>query len=146
MDLKQLEIAINEALENQDAYLVDLEFAEGNNITVYVDADGGINLQRIKMINRQIEAAFDREVEDFSLTVSSPGLSKPLKVYRQYVNNIGRWVKVKTADNKVLIGQLKEVTPTDITLELPPVKKKDPIITQVISFENIVETKIEIRF
>jgi ribosome maturation factor RimP len=146
MDLQKLEIAVAEALENQEAYLVELQIAEGNNITVYADADGGISVQKLKMISRQVEAAFDREIEDFALVVSSPGLGKPFRVHRQYTNNIGRWVKVKTTSNEKLIGELIEATTENITLSIPAEKKKEEPTTRVLAFDEIIETKIEIRF
>jgi ribosome maturation factor RimP len=46
----------------------------------------------------------DREVEDYSLEVSSPDLTKPLKVFRQYLKNIGRDLSVKKADKSKTEG------------------------------------------
>jgi ribosome maturation factor RimP len=146
MDRNKLETAIAGALESQDAYLVELIVGADNVISLFVDADGGISLQKLKMINREVEAAFDREVEDFELTVSSPGLERPFRVQRQYRNNIGRWVKVKTADGKVRTGKLQSVSEEAIVLEVHPVKKKDPVVEETIGFTDITETKIEIRF
>ena len=146
MDNTRLNTIINEALENKNAFLVDLEIKEGNVITVYADTDNGITIQELKMLNREIESALDRDVEDFALTVSSPGLSNPFKIKRQYKNNIGRWIKVKTTDRETVIGKLEDADDDKITLSIPPEKKKDSARIETLAYEEIVETKIEIRF
>lgn len=146
MDLNKLNEAISAALETQDAYFVDLVVGTDNNFTLYADAPGGISVQKLKMINRKVEAEFDREIEDYALTVSSPGLERPLKVHAQYVNNVGRWLKVTLIDGSQFIGELKETTEDKITIEVPPQKKKEEAVTKEIAFDEIKETKIEIRF
>lgn len=145
MEREKIDHAVSEALVENEAFLVDLELSEGNTIALFVDADGGIKINQLKMISRQIEAALDRETEDFALTVSSPGLDRPLRVHRQYVNNIGRWLKIKTA-NGTIKGQLKEVTEDNITVVQPAKKKKETDLIETVSFDEIVETKIQVRF
>lgn len=146
MEASKINEAINLALEAHQAYLVELEVLPGNNINVYVDVDGGIKVQQLKLMSRAIEAALDREVEDFALVVSSPGLERPFRVHRQYVNNIGRWLKVKTKDGAAVIGELTGVTDVSLTLNIPGKKKKDAAEVREIAFEDIEESKIEIRF
>lgn len=145
MEREKIDHAVSEALVENEAFLVDLELSEGNTIALFVDADGGIKINQLKMISRQIEAALDRETEDFALTVSSPGLDRPLRVHRQYVNNIGRWLKIKTA-NGTIKGQLKEVTEDNIIVVQPAKKKKETDLIETVSFDEIVETKIQVRF
>lgn len=146
MEATKINAAINLALEAQEAYLVELEVLPGNNINVYVDTDGGIKVQQLKLMSRAIEAALDREVEDFALVVSSPGLERPFRVHRQYVNNVGRWLKVKTKVGEPVIGELTGVTDVSLTLNIPGKKKKDAAEVREIAFEDIEESKIEIRF
>mgnify|MGYP000961767020 FL=1 len=146
MDQEKLHSAISEALADNNAYLVDLVLEEGNKITLFADADEGIKVHQLKMINRQIEDAFDREVEDFDLTVSSPGLDRPFKVKRQFANSIGRWVKVKLNEGEKVIGKLISVTDENITVSIPAEKKNQPDTEKTFAFDEINETKIEIRF
>jgi len=75
-----------------------------------------------------VESSFDREVEDFSLEVSSPGVGKPLLVNRQFKKNVGRTVKVKTLDLQKFEGELTSVDENGIEItyeekELVPGKK-----------------------
>ena len=127
--------------------MVDLDIKEGNVISVFADTDKGITVQELKMLSREIESALDRDVEDFALTVSSPGLERPFKIKRQYIKNVGRWIKVKTSQNETIIGKLESATDDEIIINIPPDRKKKESAKKVtLAFEEIVETKIEIRF
>ncbi len=84
---------------------------------------------------------------DFSLEVSSPGIDEPLKLLRQYKKNIGRNVEVITNDEAVKEGLLKEVTDEAITIEQEEGKgKKAVIVNTIISFADIKQTKVLIKF
>jgi len=140
--IKEIALAATEA---NDAFLVEVELKPNNVIVVYADADTGLSIDQIKMINRKIEAELDRDVEDFNLTVSSPDLNKPLKIWRQYKKNVGRTLKVKFQDRQAE-GDLVEVTEEDITLSIPGKKKKDPATALTIAFADITEAKVGIKF
>ncbi len=146
MERSRIEAVISSVLAEKEAFLVDLEINEGNVINAFVDTDAGIKINELKMINRAIEGALDREQEDFALTVSSPGLDRPLKLHRQYANNVGRWVKVKANEAGTVKGQLKQVQDETITVEVPAKKKKESATMVEIPFTDIVETKIQVRF
>ena len=53
-----------------------------------------MTLEDCESVNDAVLAAFDRDVEDYSLTVSSAGLDQPFKVLRQYQKAIGTQVEV----------------------------------------------------
>ena len=125
MEQHKIEEIAFAAAEANEAFLVDVELKPNNVIVVYADSDAGLSIDQIKMINRKIEAELDRDVEDFNLTVSSPDLNKPLKIWRQYKKNVGRTLKVKFQDRQAE-GDLVEVSEEDITLSIPGTKKKDP--------------------
>src|SRR4030095_12729954 len=79
-------------------FLVEVKIRLGNNIKIFVDADRGISIDRLAQYNRslyrQIEESGLFPNNDFSLELSSPGLDEPLKLRRQYLKNIGRYVEV----------------------------------------------------
>ena len=145
MDQHKIEEIALAATEANDAFLVDVELKPNNVIVVYADADAGLSIDQIKMINRKIEGELDRDVEDFNLTVSSPDLNKPLKIWRQYKKNVGRTLKVKFQDRQAE-GDLVEVREEDITLSIPGKKKKDPATVLTIAFADINEAKVGIKF
>lgn len=79
-------------------FLVGLKISDAFKVTVAIDGDHGVNLQDCIEISRFIDNNLDREEQDFSLEVASAGVSTPLKSARQFAKNIGRTLKIKTAD------------------------------------------------
>jgi ribosome maturation factor RimP len=114
-----------------DAFIVSVSVRPGNAIEVLLEKDSGLNVEDCKKVSRHIESSLDREKEDFSLEVSSPGVGKPLTVFRQYLKNVGRTVKVKAEDGEKYEGDLAEVSEVGIVLKyqekevLPGKKKKE---------------------
>jgi ribosome maturation factor RimP len=109
-------IHIEERIADSDIFIVDVTVRPGNVIEVTLDADGGISIESCTEVHRHLLKQMDREVEDYSLVVGSPDLTKPLLVRRQYVKNIGRSLAVKTHESNKFEGVLTHVTDTDITL------------------------------
>jgi len=144
---------IDETIEGTDIFLVDLKISGGNKISVLVDAIGGLPITDCMKVSRGIEHNLDRESEDFSLDVSSPGLDKPLKVFRQYEKNIDRSIKVSTTEEGVFNAKILSVDEPKIELEIEEIitkcdltegfKKGDKIN---FSQEDIKEAKINISF
>ena len=145
MDYKTIENIVTEVLEDENAFLVNLELNEGNNIVLNADSFEGMTFNRLKMVNRKIEALLDREVEDFSIVVSSPGLDKPLKVHKQYLLNVNRSLRVVLKNDAIVIGKLTEVDDEKITLVTKP-SKKVKSETHSVAFQDILEAKVEIEF
>ena len=88
-------------------FIVDISVGLGNAISVVIDSDHGLSIDKCIEMSRHIEHQFDREVEDFSLEVSSPGLTQPFKVLRQYLKNLGKEVEIVTSKGDKLVGILK---------------------------------------
>ena len=145
MEYAVIEQAAKLAAEENNAFLVELEVKPNNVIIAFVDSDEGLNMDQIKMINRRMEAEFDREIEDFNLTISSPDLNRPLKILRQYNMNVGRFLKVKFNDREEE-GELLEVTEEYIVLSVPQQKKSAPNQELKIDFNDLTEAKVAIRF
>ena len=101
--------------EKPDLFLIDLSVNEANKILVTLDGDQGIQLQDCIDISRAIEHNLDREEQDFALEVASVGVGSPLKLVRQYVNNIGRTLIVKLATSTIE-AELIAATESHITL------------------------------
>ncbi len=98
-------------------FIVDVKVSKDNNIVVKADTEQGITIDECGELSAAIEAAFDRDAEDFDLEVSSPGLTEPLKLPRQYHKNIGREVVVETIDGEKLRGTIAEANDTSFALE-----------------------------
>lgn len=144
---------IQDKLDENNCFLVELEIGEGNAISIEIDSYDGISVKDCIELSKVIDANLDREEEDFEMNVSSAGLDKPLRVIEQYKKNIGRDVKVVPLDGLVVKGELKEVTDDEIVVEFSSKeriegrKKKETIIkSEKIKFNNIKETTIIISF
>ena len=76
MDRSAFESVLREAVTQRGCILVDLDFDDDDNIfVVTIDRDGAdVELADCEFVHRAILAAFDRDVEDYSLTVTSAGI------------------------------------------------------------------------
>ena len=144
---------VDEALAlNESLYLIELSISVNNKVQVVIDGDNGVSLSETMRISRAINDNFDREVEDFSLEVSTPDIAHPLKVKRQYIKNLNRILKVKTEEEE-LEGTLVTADEDKIVLqwkarELKPVGKGKVTVdkTATLEYTEIKEAKVKILF
>jgi ribosome maturation factor RimP len=123
IDKTALEQVINEALEGSKLYLVTLKVSKDNIIDVALDSDEDITIDDCVAVNDAVHAAFDRDEEDYELTVGSYGITSPLLLPRQYQKNVGYEVEVLTADGRKLKGVLADADEEGFTLSMT-VKRK----------------------
>ena len=143
----------NSRLKEIGAFLVDVNISHDNRIRVIIDSENGISVNDCVAVSRNIEHNLDRDIEDFSLEVTSAGLTEPFRHPRQFIKNLGREVKVKLNDGSVMKGILKNADESEIELLVPKKGKKgsgksrekeQELIT--IDMEDIKETKLIISF
>jgi ribosome maturation factor RimP len=146
-DIVDIALALNESL-----YLIELSISVNNKVQVVVDGDNGVSLSECMRISRVINDNFDREVEDFSLEVTTPDIAHPLKVKRQYIKNLNRILKVKTAEEEIE-GTLVTADEDTIVLqwkarEPKPVGKGNVTVEKTVTLEytEIKEAKVKILF
>ena len=123
IDKTALEQVINEALEGTKMYLVTIKVSKDNIIDVALDSDEDITIDDCVAVNDAVLAAFDRDDEDYELTVGSYGITSPLLLPRQYRKNVGYEVEVLTADGRKLKGVIADANEEGFTLTTT-VKKK----------------------
>ena len=153
MNQAALKDIVDEALAlNESLYLIELSISVNNKVQVVVDGDNGVPLSECIRISRSINDTFDREEEDFSLEVATPDIAHPLKVKRQYIKNINRILKVKTAEEEYE-GTLIEADEDKIVLqwkarEPKPIGKGKVTVekTATIEYSEIKEAKVKIVF
>lgn len=150
--LEQIEEFVFRFIEKwPEVFLVEIKDTPGNQITVLLDADNGITIEKCTAINRVLYKYIEESAlfpdGDFSLEVSSPGVDKPLKLHRQYKKNIGRKVEVLLIDGAKLEGTLTQVNEEDIIIEEQQCKrKKITMKTTAILFNQIKHTTVLITF
>ena len=125
----QIELLLEGIMVNEPEYfVVNSRVKPTNNFKIFIDGDNGITIEKCVQINRKLyklieEAGYFPE-GDFSLEVSSPGIEEPLKIFRQYKKNIGRFVEVVLSDETKKEGKMIEVDETGITIEFTEGKGK----------------------
>lgn len=151
---EQISDLVNQKINESSFFLVDIKVLPGNKIEVYLDGDNGIGINECVDVSRHIEGSLNREVEDFSLVVSSPDATKPIKLGRQYFKHIGREFDFVLLSGETLSGKLLtadrlgNLTIETTTRENKPVGKgKITVIKQHhIQIPNIKESKIKLKF
>lgn len=138
-------------LLDEDIFLVSIKIKPTNNFKIYLDADSGLGIEKCIRINRALYKIMEEmgmyPDGDFSLEVSSPGIDEPLKMLRQYKKNIGREVEVTTNDEIKRTGKLVEAGDEKIVIEYTEGKNKKAVVkTEEIPFQDIKQTKVQIKF
>jgi ribosome maturation factor RimP len=148
MDIKELLAVVENALEGTDMFVVDCTITPHNTIDLDVDSDTSVSIDSCAMLNRAIGDAFDRDVEDYSLTVASAGIGEPLKLVRQYKKLVGESVEVLLKSGVKILATLDDVNEENITLSYDEAvvvegKKKKQLqrTTHTYSFDEIKWTK-----
>jgi len=154
MILEEVTHLLERALEkNKSLFLIDFSISEYNQIHIIIDGDNGVTVKDCISISREIAHNLDRDVHDFSLEVSSAGVSEPLINIRQYYKNLGRKLKIKTLEGQILEGELTNVDDKEIKLkwkarEPKPIGKGKITVQKetVLYYKDIVEAKVMITF
>ena len=133
-----------------DGFFVDLKVNAANVITLFFDRIAGVKVEHCLAISRHIEKHFDRDVEDYELTVCSAGLDNSFVVEKQYHKYNGREVGVLLTNGKRKKGTILSYENDILTLKVVKKqkgnKKSNIIETVVIPKTEIKETKLKINF
>ena len=98
IDTERIREIIDEKLAGTDLFLVGIRQSPSNEIEITIDSDTSVGIDRCAELSRAVEEAFDRDAEDFELTVMSAGIGQPLTMLRQYRKLIGREVEAVLKD------------------------------------------------
>ncbi|WP_121666813.1 ribosome assembly cofactor RimP [Mesonia aquimarina] len=153
MQQEKIKELIEQALaEKPTLFLIDFEIKQNNQILVIIDDDKGVSVHDCIDVSRKIEHNLDRDEEDFSLEVTSAGVSTPLRLPRQFKKNIGRKLAVKTETDSYE-AKLEKADENEVLLkwkarEPKPVGKGKVTVKKeaVLPYNDIVEAKVMITF
>ncbi len=156
IDCKKVIASAELKLVDTDMFVVSCTCSASNDVELLIDSDTEVSIDTCIALSRAIEAEFDREVEDFALTVASAGIGTELKLLRQYRNLVGSSVEVLLATGIKFIAKLVAVNEEAITIsyeekqitETPSGKKKKQMVEveKVITFAEIKSTKEYLDF
>ena len=137
-------------IKELDGFFVDLKVNNANVITLFFDRMDGVQVEHCLAISKHIEENFDRDIEDYELTVCSAGLDNPFVVDQQYYKYNGKEVGVLLTNGKRKKGIILSYDNDELILEVAKKKtgrKKNNIMQKVIIPKlEIKETKLKINF
>jgi ribosome maturation factor RimP len=137
MKISDIIDAIGGEIVARGCFIVDISVSKDNDIVLTIESEKGkIELDDCVSLSRYFETKFDREVEDYSLTVSSAGLDQPFKVFKQYEKALGSKVEVSLKGGKKMVAVLEAADEESITLkysvkEAVEGKKKKELVEHV---------------
>lgn len=144
IDREKTEKLVRDHIRGTDLFLVAVKVSSSNKVTVLADTKKGIAIDECADLHRYIEKELDRNIEDFELQVSSPGLDIPFRVIEQYYKNEGKKVMVIDNEGVKYSGILKNVTKGGFDLETEiKIKGKGKETKDIpFNFDQIKSTKI----
>jgi ribosome maturation factor RimP len=130
--------------------IAEVEFKQGKNpaLTIYIDKEGGVDLDSCELFHRAIDVPLDEFDPTFgqpyTLNVSSLGVDRPFKTDKDFNSPIGEMVEVKLYNSirgkKLIEGVLNSYDGKIITVK---VDEKD---TFTIDLKNVVKVNEYIDF
>lgn len=116
-------------IEQMGYEVVEVEYAkksDGMNLTFYIDKDGGIQIEDCEIVSKAIDQTLEEinptDDNPYILSVSSPGLDRPLKTERDFRRNLDKEISVtlfaKLDGKKKYEGILKSFNDKEIILQV----------------------------
>ncbi|MDP2014428.1 MAG: ribosome maturation factor RimP [Actinomycetota bacterium] len=93
-------------------------------VRLVVDRDGGVDLDLVSEISRQVSAVLDAEPLSshfdgtYVLEVTSPGVDRPLTELKHWRRAVERLVEVQLLDGTVVLGRITAVDGDVVTLDV----------------------------
>ena len=90
-----------ETVEQLGFVLWDVEFQKEYGdwvLTFYIDKEGGVTIEDCETVSRALEPVLDEKdpiEQAYTLSVSSLGLDRPLKLEKDYARNLNKPIEVK---------------------------------------------------
>ena len=125
---------IEPAVAARGCFITDVEVNPDYDITISIESEqGSVDMDDCVAVNDKFLETFDRDEEDYSLTVTSAGLDQPFRILKQYLKAVGSAVTVQVRDGRKIVGTLTGADGDGFTLaydakEAVPGKKKKEIV------------------
>jgi ribosome maturation factor RimP len=133
-------------LSEEGMELVDIEYrreSKGWVLRLYLDKEGGVTLDDCTRVSQEVGRSLD--IEDllqnpYTLEVSSPGLTRPLKTEKDFMKYRHRLIRIKTVkpieNRRQFKGRLLGVSENRIEIEI------DGVIFQI-PLSNVAKANLE---
>jgi len=141
---------LKDFLDEKNLFIVDISISQDNDIEITIDGDNYVSIEQCAEVSRYIESFLNRDIEDYSLTVSSPDATKPLQFPRQYPKHIGKEIKIITLDDKEITGKILNANEIELTILIKTKEKQNKKKTieqeMIIPFNQIKKAIIKLPF
>ncbi len=112
-------------------------------LSVVVDADGGVDLDAVAELSRELSAVLDNDPSigdtPYVLEVTSPGVDRPLQLPRHWRRAHDRLVAVELADGESVTGRLLGSDDTSAELEIDGAPRSVP-------FADVTRAIVQVEF
>ena len=131
---------IQDIVAQRGCFIVEVTVSKDNDIVLSIESEEGIvEMDDCVAISDAFQEIFNRDEEDYGLTVTSAGLDQPFKVLKQYLKAVGSEVEVLVKGGKKLTGILESADENGIRLkysvkEAVEGKKKKEMVEHLDSF------------
>lgn len=153
MNLEQeIRTILDSKLQEENLFLVDLEFSPDSLINILADSlEGGISVAQCVAINRLLRNELGERIDNYEMTVSSPGLGKPFKHINQFIKNAQKPVEIVLLNGEKLQGILGKVEENKLIEIYQYIKKntkakahkpKASEEVTVLQWDEVKETKV----
>ena len=127
--IEEITIELAEPILKKNGFeLIDCEYIKSGQeytLTLYIDKPGGITLDDCEKVSRELEALLDEKdpiENEYILSVSSPGLDRPLKTDKDFERNLGKKIYIKTYravnKRKEFVADLLAYDADSVTIEM----------------------------
>ncbi len=144
---------VNEWLEGNEYFLVDLTLTPDGRIVIEIDHADGVWIEDCAALSRMLQERLGEELDEYELEVGSAGIGQPFKVAQQYLNHVGKAVEVLAKDGKKYQGTLTAVDGEEFTVIVKekqvPEGKKRPVMVDVektFTMNGVKHTKYLLNF
>lgn len=112
-------------------------------VRITVDKDGGVTLDDVAEATRTFSSALDATdvmgEQAYTLEVTSPGLDRPLTAARHWRRNVGRLVKVTSAEGATTVGRILDCDDAHVQLDVDG-------SAHTMSYADVAKARVQVEF
>ncbi|MHB8109846.1 MAG: ribosome maturation factor RimP [Syntrophorhabdaceae bacterium] len=125
--IEKIQAIVTPIIEERLLELVEVELRPAGKrwlLRIFIDKEGGVTIADCEYVSRELSRILD--VDDpiehpYTLEVSSPGLTRPLKRREDYVRNRGKKCRIVTSEavegKHEFVGKIVDVTGEDVVIQ-----------------------------
>lgn len=151
IELDRIKALIEPAVTGEGCTLWDIELAGGHGsatLRVYIDKEGGVTVEDCAKVSRQASLILDTEdviASQYTLEVSSPGLTRALKKPYDYQRALGKLALLRLrrpigGSSKILVT----IESADAESVIVTIKKTG--LRETVPYTEIARANLEIEF